>query len=199
MLKAEYLRRLYTEHGTIRGAARASGHTARAITYWLKKHGIPYAKTTAKNYRAISGNGYVLVKWKGPKRAGLTKHGYIYEHRLVVERRLGRRLRAGEIVHHKNGVKTDNRDANLEVTSRSEHSRHHQKTADGIHPKVKRHLDYVHRAVRRGETVTEIAQELGLSRPPIAKLIRLIPKFTCICGREFKKYRAYQVHFRRNH
>ena len=43
--------------------------------------------------------------------------GYVYEHRLVASEKVGRPLRRGEVVHHINGTKTDNRPENIEVLS----------------------------------------------------------------------------------
>lgn len=52
--------------------------------------------------------------------------GKVLEHRLVVEKSLGRFLNSDEIVHHINGDKLDNRLENLVITNRSEHIRIHR-------------------------------------------------------------------------
>lgn len=67
-----------------------------------------------KGGRSIASNGYVLV-WVGPEHHLADVRGYAYEHRVMAESKLGRRLKAGEVIHHINGNKQDNRKENLEV------------------------------------------------------------------------------------
>ena len=60
-----------------------------------------------------SQHGYVNVLKKDHPAANAC--GYILEHRLVMEKHLGRYLTKNETVHHKNGIKSDNRLENLEL------------------------------------------------------------------------------------
>lgn len=71
--------------------------------------------------------GYILVRLPQTDffYSMAVTHGYAYEHRLVMARHLGRVLHPWEVVHHKNGIKDDNRFPNLILTTRGEHRRHH--------------------------------------------------------------------------
>lgn len=85
--------------------------------------------------RSVASNGYMLVR-VGYDHPLADVRGYAYEHRVVAESVIGRRLRHGELVHHRNGNRLDNRPENLEVVrGHARHHFHHRKPGSKLrHP-----------------------------------------------------------------
>lgn len=69
--------------------------------------------------------GYVRILM--PDHPQADSRGYLYEHRFVMEKVLGRRLNAEEVVHHRNRIRDDNRVENLQLLpSHSAHMKLHR-------------------------------------------------------------------------
>ena len=75
-----------------------------------KKHPKPCGESH-RNKRMV--HGYVLI-YK-PKHSNADSEGWVREQRLIMSKSLHRHLKPNEIVHHKNGIKADNRIENLEL------------------------------------------------------------------------------------
>lgn len=84
------------------------------------KHGDPSVYKHSKPYGSgtdwfVGKDGYVMRRASPNDACHPNYNGYIYQHRDVMSRIVGRPLTSDESVHHKNGDRSDNRPENLEL------------------------------------------------------------------------------------
>ena len=85
-----------------------------------------------KGGKIIRRHGYVMIYSPDHPHKVSTggRAGYVLEHRLVMEKEIGRYLIPGEVVHHINEIKDDNRPENLMLfSSNAEHIKYHAMAA----------------------------------------------------------------------
>ena len=85
--------------------------------------------------------GYVLIHCPFHP---LAKKGYVLEHRLVVEKKIGRHLTKEEVVHHLDEDKSNNKIENLMLfPTQKAHSSFHRKVQQlGLTTPIRRQISY---------------------------------------------------------
>jgi hypothetical protein len=148
---AEAVRQMYESGMTQAEIGKEIGVSQKVVWRFMKNNGIQARKaakrdqTREKNSSWRGGrrieNGYVQIYMPDYPKA--KPNGYVYEHIYISEQMLGRPLNSfglkderTEVVHHINGIKTDNRPENLLVLGVNEHHRLHsavtREAVDGV-------------------------------------------------------------------
>lgn len=73
--------------------------------------------------KKFTANGYNYVFKPSHHRA--KQNGYVQEHTIIAEKMIGRKLKSNELAHHKNKIRNDNDEKNLQVMTKKEHNKHH--------------------------------------------------------------------------
>jgi hypothetical protein len=116
--------------------------------------------------RMISEHGYVKVR-VGRTHPLADPNGYAYEHEVVWASADLPPPKPGEVHHHKNEVKTDNRIENLEIKPRPRHGVDHQPTALPDHEVVSVREEYA-----AGDHTGILAKRYGVPVQTIWKIVR---------------------------
>lgn len=124
-------------------------------SYWKKPQ--EYNEKGKKHYRELNGiplddpfkkrkpgegsyhQGYKTITSPDPNHPNCHSKGRIREHVWVMSKIIGRPLVKGEIVHHKNGIRDDNRPENLELCH------YGQPPGQRVEDKIKFYIEFLER------------------------------------------------------
>jgi hypothetical protein len=125
----------YAENKSILKASKALGIGTATANRILKRNGIARDGRFNTNNQNWAGGitktkgGYIKVR--DPLNVMADHRGYVWEHRLVMAKHLGRPLTRTEVVHHIDDNKCNNHISNLMLfASQSEHIAHHRSLND---------------------------------------------------------------------
>lgn len=97
-----------------------------SLAYKIGRRKLPIGKDHPKwnGGKHLRQDGYYDI-WS-PNHPNKKGNNRVLAHRLIMEKHIGRYLLKSEVVHHKNGIKTDNRIENLLIMTQSEHAKLHK-------------------------------------------------------------------------
>ena len=119
------------ERWTLQDMADECGVTIGTVHRWMKRHGVKRRDRKQYLRREYAGfynqqSGYEA--WSSHNTEGTTDH--LRVHRLLAVAKYGFDAVCGKQVHHKNGIRWDNRPENIEIVTRDQHREAHDEFAD---------------------------------------------------------------------
>jgi hypothetical protein len=165
-----------TENLSLRDIEKITSVSRRTLSKWMDELNVP--KRTKEEGSSLSGKtrdykyGENHHRWKGGKTVSPT--GYVLisiqgktylEHRFVMEKHLGRKLKGDEHIHHINGIKTDNRIENLCIVDPVEHQK--------IHNELDISKEQLVEMIQKGNSVSEMCSVLNITDATVRKRIDL--------------------------
>lgn len=134
------------------------------MSRFQKKHGSVLPSRMFDVFASYTGEhtttygGYI---WEfAPDHPKANIWGFAPQHVLVAEGMIGRPLNPGECVHHKNEIRNDNREQNLQVMTTSEHRRLHARLS-AERAKARLSRKEVEKTLRQCGSIFEAAKQLS--------------------------------------
>lgn len=159
--------------------ARELNVTQFVVNYWVRRHGLHdhdvsrVVKAGLKKSFPDGRKGEKSSNWQGGRyviKSGYVriyapdhpdaKNGSVFEHRLVMEQKLGRYLERNEIVHHIDGNKQNNHPDNLELKTNGEHITDHWLAGHEVDKLRKQLIELKNQLDIRDEYIRMLEQEL---------------------------------------
>jgi predicted DNA-binding protein (UPF0251 family) len=167
------IERLYYDEGlTQQEIADRFGKTKGTVYRAMDSLGIsPGYESNRKPYCMINTGDEGYVRWR--TYIGDHSETSMTVHRLLAIAEHGADAVAGSEVHHKNGIRWDNRPENIELKSKQDHMKHH--AADGVFQKKLTPDEAVEirdRYANENVTYEELADDYGISRTTVGSIVR---------------------------
>jgi transposase-like protein len=149
--------------------AKELGVWRNTVENWVRRHKIPprrrgYSELhhgRVGRYKSKDGYVYVYAPEHPQNRRANGRSRGVREHRLVMERHLGRRLERHEVVHHKNGKRDDNRIENLQLMSSNSAHRSEHTISESPLRALLRDKSWLETQLNAGRSFSEIAAMAG--------------------------------------
>jgi len=167
------LRELYHKQGkSLSETADACGVAFGTIQYHMDKHDTERRSQSAAQRvnRASYNTSLMYPSWQAKDG---DRNVVVPVHRLLAVAEYGYEETCQKQVHHRNGIKWDNRPSNIELMTSKEHLRHHNSGESGPASKLSEaDVREIRERYENGETQTEISHDFPITTAAVSLIVR---------------------------